>query len=62
MQMKEFLSKNEFTNALPQGDTYIELETTEMKEVALPNDDGTSRIAYEAKTKEKWFMFVNNLG
>lgn len=52
MQLNEFLKNKNFSNALPQGDTFLDVLTTEIKEVAIPNDDGTSRIGYEATTKE----------
>lgn len=48
--MSEFLNKNEFTNALPQGDTFLDINQTEIKEISIPNDDGTVRTGYEAKT------------
>jgi hypothetical protein len=52
MQLKEFFEKTTLTNALPQGDTFIEIEGTEINETTINNDDGTTRKGYEAKTKE----------
>jgi hypothetical protein len=52
MQLNEFLKQKTLSNALPQGDTYITINETEIKEVTITNDDGTMRAGFEAKTKE----------
>lgn len=52
MQLKEFLNNKTLTNALPQGDTFLTISETEIKEIVIPNDDGTTRPGFEAKTKE----------
>lgn len=52
MQLTEFLKQKTLSNALPQGDTFITISETEIKEVTITNDDGTTRAGFEAKTKE----------
>jgi hypothetical protein len=63
MNMQDFLKTKKFSNTLPQGDTYLTLTHTEITEIAIPNDDGTNRKAFEATTAdgEKYILPVSVL-
>ena len=47
MQLTDFIKNKNFSNSLPQGDTIINILTTQVIEETRKNDDGTTRNVFE---------------
>jgi hypothetical protein len=58
MNLKEYLNNVKLTNALPQGDTVIDISTTEIIETKVKTKEGTERPAMEAHTKDGNVYFL----